>query len=341
MPLNLSREMLQKSKILDAIKKKLVRKTIAMFQQLAEDEEKYSTFWAAYGTNIKLGVTEDTANRDRLVKLLRYTSSKTEKLESFESYVERMKKGQDQIYYLSAENIQAAKSSPLVETLLDKGYEVLFMVEPIDEYALQMVTKFDNKYKLTNLGKEGFQLPTDEESDDDKKDDEEDHEETLKAVIDFLKETLGDKLGKVRISSRLVRSPCALVAESFGYTATMEKVMRHQALATHSERARQWIGRKVMEINPTHPIILELNRIVKEDKDDPKAKDMAHLLLDTAALSSGYLIEQPSDFVSRVYRLLSTSMDIPLVPEQPPASATSSSSSTIHSCRAASQGKQR
>lgn len=291
-----------------------MRKTIAMFQQLgdAETEEekgKYAKFWKSYGTNIKLGVIEDANNRPRLAKLLRYLSSTTGVDTSFDDYISRMKEGQEEIYYLSGESVEALKASPLLEKLTDKGYEVLFATEPIDEYTFQNLPKYD-KYKLVNLAKEGVKLPGEEDED-------KDYEEELKEVISYIKKTFSGKISRVKVSNRLSRSPCALVAESWGHTAQMEKVIRAQALQSRDDpKSRMWAGKKVLEINPNHPLIAELNRLVTADATDPKAKEVATLLVDTAALSSGYNIEQPTAFVNRVLRLMSTSLDLPEIPEE-------------------------
>jgi len=310
LPLNVSREILQQNKVLDLIKKKLVRKAIAMFQTLSEEEDKYNKFFKHYGTNIKLGVIEDTQNRTRLSKLLRFFSSKTGKLTSFDDYVSRMKEGQDQVYFLAGENVDSLKHSPLVEKLLKKGYEVLFMTDPIDEYAMQHLNKYE-KFKVTNLGHEGVKIPEDE-----KEESNQDYDDEFKPLIDFLQTELSDRIGRVKISDRLVRSPCAIVAESWGYTATMERIVKAQALADPSSH-RSWVGKKVLEINPQHPIIIELNGIVKKDEKSQAVADTARLLLDTAALGSGYYIEDPSVFVNRIHRILATSLDVDLPEPEP------------------------
>eukprot|EP01090_Pellita_catalonica_P022095 TRINITY_DN8455_c0_g1_i3.p1 TRINITY_DN8455_c0_g1~~TRINITY_DN8455_c0_g1_i3.p1 ORF type:complete len:695 (-),score=172.85 TRINITY_DN8455_c0_g1_i3:347-2431(-) len=240
-PLNISREMLQEHASLDIIKKKLIRKAISMFQVLSQDEEKYNAFWKNYGVNIKLGAIEDSKNRSRLSKLLRFNSSTTGELTSFDDYVERMKEGQDQIYFLSGSSLEEIKDSPLLEQLFSRGYEVLMMVDPIDEYVMQNLNKYDSKYKITNVAKEGLKF---NEEDEETKDDEPDYDEEFKGLIDFLKTTFSKTISKVKISNRLTSSPAALVAESWGYTATMEKVMKTQALAD-KRSAQIFAGRRV------------------------------------------------------------------------------------------------
>jgi heat shock protein beta len=338
LPLNVSREILQEDKALENIKKKLVRKAIAMFQMLADeskhkhddesedqpesdtaadaaattdadaDSPKYVKFWKAYGTNVKLGVIEDSQNRTRLSKLLRFISSKTEKLTSLDAYVERMKEGQDQIYYLAGESIEAVRASPLVEAVLHKGYEVLYMLDPIDEYVMQHLTKYDSKYRLVNLGKEGVHLDKDS---DEKKDSLKEAETELKPLIEFLEEQLSDKISEVKVSDRLLSSPCALVASTHGYTASMERVVKSQALADSRSRELQWMGKKIMEINPSHPIITHLAQILRDDPADPRAADIASLLLESSAIASGYSVQHPDLFAGRINRLLSASLGLP------------------------------
>jgi len=313
-PLNVSREMLQHNKILDIIKKKLVRKAIAMFQELGEDEEKYGIFWKNYSTNIKLGIIEDTQNRTRLAKLLRYFSSKTEKQTSLDDYVARKKEGQDQIYYLAGDSVETLRRSPLLERLVKKGYEVLLMVDPIDEYTMQHLAKYDSKYKLTNLGHEGAKFDDDEEDDS-----QADYDEKFKPLMDYLSSQLQERIGRVKVSNRLTTSPCALVAESWGYTATMERIVKAQALSDPAAtNTRTWVGRKVMEINPHHPIIIELNRLVKDEEKPSVVRDSVQLLLESAALTSGYGIDDPNLFASRLQRIIGSSLDVELPAEPEP-----------------------
>jgi len=300
--LNISREQLQENKALQLIKKKLVRKAVAMFQMLAADPVKYKQFWENYGTNIKLGVIEDLQNRSRLSELLRFVSSKTGELTSFEDYVSRMKKEQDEIYFLSGSNVDEVKRSPLLEKLVKKGYEVLFMVDPIDEYVMQHLNKYDSKYKLTNLGKEGLKLKSE---DDDVSKQEEETEELRK----YLTETFSDRISKVKVSTRLVSSPAVLVAESWGMTSTMERVANSQALG--DKRAeRMWIGKKVLEINPVHPLIVKLGELVNEHRDSAGTRNIASLLLDSAAITSGYQVKDPSSFARNIVGVLMSGLGI-------------------------------
>jgi len=292
--------------------KKVVRKVISMMQSLAEeDPEKFDTFWNEYGTHIKLGIIEDAHNRSRMSKLLKYQSSKTGKLTSLEDYVNRMKKGQSDIYYIATDSLENAKKSPLVEKLLKRGYEVLYMVDPIDEYTLQNLDKFDNKWKMVNVAKEGLKLDsTDQEA-------LKKYEEEYKPLTEWLKKFLGESLEKAVVTDRLTRTPCALVSSSFGWTANMERLVKAQAL-TDKSMASMYKPKKVLEINPRHPIIQELNRRIADDDDDATAKDIANMLFDTAALRSGFELEKPEGFADLLTKMLQKNMglDPNLEPEE-------------------------
>jgi heat shock protein beta len=305
LPLNVSREMLQQHKILKQIEKKIVRKSIAMFQELsqAEDKEDYRKFWKNYGTNVKLGVIEDHTNRSRLQKLLMFQSSKTGEVTTFDDYVSRMKEGQDQIFYLAGPSKESIEKSPLIEKVIKKGYEVLYMVDPIDEYTLQHVQKYDGKYKLTNLGKEGVKLDDKDEEEEKKK-----VEGEFQPLADYMKDLFSEKIEKVVVSDRLTKSPCALVSTSYGYTANMERIMKAQALG--QQNRSNYIPKKILEINPRHPIVQELNRRVQENKEDESAKVTAKVLYETAVLSSGYSVEDPSSFAQWIHQMMSLNLNL-------------------------------
>jgi len=307
LPLNVSREILQQDRTLSLIKKKLVRKIIAMIQTLAEDNEKYEKFWEQYATAIKLGVADDQHNRTRLSKLLRFHSSKTKKLTSLEDYVSRMKEGQTQIYYLAGENQDVVSNSPFVEKLLRKGYEVLYMTDPIDEWSIQTLNKFDNKYLLTNVAKEGLKLE-DKQSEEDKQKEKQETEE-FKDLLDFLKGKLENKISKVIVSQNLVKTPSAITSGLYGFTANMERLMKAQAFADQKQFAYMK-GQRVLEINPRHPIIIELNRRVKNDGNDPVANDLGLLLYDTASLHSGYSLDDAPGFAGRVHTMMKLSLNL-------------------------------
>jgi len=307
LPLNVSREMLQEHKVLKLIKKRIVRKAIAMFQELLEEEDqtKYKEFWKNFGTNIKLGVIEDAPNRTRLSKLLMFHSSKTSDLASLDDYVSRMKEGQTQIYYLAGESKEVVESSPLIERLIKRGYEVLYMTDPIDEYALANLEKYDGKYKITNIGREGLKLE-DDQADEEK---EKKLEQEYSHLTSFLKKALGNKVEKVTISHRLTQSPTALVSSAHGYTANMERIIKAQALS--DPKATQfYIPRRILEINPRHPLIKQLAQKVQENEEDPSAKDIAELMYDTAALTSGFSLDEPADLAAKIHKILYNNLNI-------------------------------
>jgi len=330
LPLNVSREMLQEHKVLKLIKKKIVRKAIAMFQQLLEDEDKskYKEFWKNFGTNIKLGIIEDSQNRTRLSKLLMFFSSKTGELTTLDDYISRMKEGQTQIYYLAGESKEAVESSPLIERLVKRGYEVLYMVDPIDEYALANLEKYDGKYKLTNIGREGLKL----EDDKDDSEKEKKYEESYAPLISFLKKSLGSKIEKATISNRLTQSPSAIVSSQHGWTANMERIIKAQALSD-PKSSQFYIPKRILEINPRHPIIKELNERIKQDESDPMAADIAELMYETAALSSGFTLEEPADLATKINRLLFNTLNIdpntPIEEEEEPVATEPVTSDSV------------
>jgi len=334
LPLNVSREVLQQHKILEQIQKKIVRKSIAMFQEIASDEDKelYREFWTQYGTNLKLGVIEDHANRTRLTKLLMFLSSKTGEYTTLDDYVSRMKEGQDKIFYLAGASREVVEKSPLIERAIKKGYEVLYMVDAIDEYALQHIQKYDNKYVLTNLGKEGVKFDDAEDEEDTKKQ----VTEEFQPLVDFLKDTLSANVDRVVITDRLTTSPCALVSSSWGYTANMERILKAQALGIKG-KDHSVPNKKIMEINPRHPIIKELLRRVESDKEDEAAKVTSKVLYETAVLSSGYVVDDPSEFAGWIHKMMSLNLNIdpsakveeieePVLADKQPAAEEESSS---------------
>lgn len=331
LPLNVSREILQESRVVRAIRKQLVKRSLDMIADIAkrapasemegdaENAEKqssddYATFWEAFGKNLKLGIIEDSANRPTLAKLLRFSSSATEKLTSLTDYVARKKEGQDVIYYLAADSKAAAESSPYVEKLSRKGFEVLYLTEPIDEVAIANLQEFEGM-KLADISREDLSLG---ETEDDKKALEEKSSQ-LKPLTDYMKKVLGDRVEKVTVSARLTDSPAILVASKFGWSANMERIMRSQALG--DARAAEYMkGRRSMEINPDHPIIRSLAE--KVALDSREAKDQIELLFDAATLTGGFTVDAPREFAARIYALMGGSSgsepsksDAPVDPE--------------------------
>jgi len=305
LPLNISRETLQQNKILKVIKKNIVKKCLEMFAELSANKEDYNKFYEQFGKNLKLGIHEDTTNRTKIAELLRYQSSKSgEEWISFKDYVDRMKEGQNDIFYITGESKAAVENSPFIETLRKKGYEVLFMVDPIDEYAVQQLKEFDGK-KLKSITKEGLDLADDE--------DEKKQFEELKAEFEplckLIKEVLHEKVEKVQVSQRISESPCVLVTSEFGWSANMERIMKAQALRDNSMTSYM-VSKKTMEINPTHPIMKELKDKALADKSDKTLKDLIWLLFDTALLTSGFSLEDATQFAGRIHRMIKLGLDI-------------------------------
>ena len=321
LPLNVSRETLQQHTSLKVIKKKLVRKALDMIRKLAEEgqddddeeaadadaddsadeETRYDKFWKNYGKAIKLGIIEDASNRTRLAKLMRfYTSKSPTKLVSLEQYVERMKPGQKSIYYLAGESREALEKSPFLEKLLQKDLEVIYFTDPIDEYTMQNLTEFDD-FKFSNASKDDLKFGDDTEA---AKARLKKIKEEFKDFTKWWKEILpSEEVEAVKISNRLVTTPCSVVTSKYGWSANMERIMKAQALSDDGRMAYMR-GRKTLEINPGHPIIKALKEKSEDDAGDEDTKRTALIMYETALLESGFMFEEPKGFAGRLFDMV-------------------------------------
>jgi len=315
LPLNVSRETLQQHKLLKVIKKKLVRKTLDMIKKLGKAE--FKDLYKEYSTNIKLGVMEDHANRTRLAKLLRFWSSHDDKEQvSLAEYVERMKEKQDAIFFMTGSSKEEVRKSPFVESLLKKGFEVLYLVEPIDQYCMQSLPEYEGK-KFQNVAKEGLKIDDSAQA----KERREAIDKNFDATVKYLKEDgLKDLIEKAQMSERLTDSPCALVALSYGRDASLEQIERSQAHQKTPDAEDRISEKKIFELNPHHPLIKELKKRVENAKSDPSTKELAVMLFETATLRSGFTLPDTAAFAQRIERMLRTNVNVPLdekVEEEP------------------------
>merc|ERR1711983_548215 len=306
LPLNVSRETLQQHKLLKVIKKKLVRKTLDMIKKI--DASLYAAFWREFSTNIKLGVIEDTANRSRLAKLLRFTSS-AGNMVSLSEYVERTKDKQEQIYYMAGSSMKEVQESPFVERLLKKGYEVLYLTEAVDEYCVSALPEFEGK-KFQNVAKDGFNLDGETEAVKQRK---EAMKEQFEPLLKWLQEdALKDHILRAELSERLDSSPCALITSRFGWTANMQRIIGSQTHSKTNDMQKDYYlnQKKAMEINPRHPRIKELLRRVEDNPDDAIAKDMALMMFNTATLRSGYMLRDTVSFSNHIESMMRDTLGI-------------------------------
>uniref|UniRef100_A0A8B9N3R4 Heat shock protein 90 alpha family class B member 1 n=1 Tax=Accipiter nisus TaxID=211598 RepID=A0A8B9N3R4_9AVES len=278
LPLNISRETLQQSKILKVIHKNIVKKCLELFSELSYPGGLMHLFCP------QLGIHEDSTNRKRLSDLLRYhTSQSDDELTSLSEYVSCMKETQKSIYYITGESKEQVANSAFVERVRECGFEVVYMTEPIDEYCVQQLKEFDGK-TLVSVTKEGLELPEDEE--ENKK--MEESKAQFETLCKLMKEILDKKVEKVMISNRLVSSPCCIVTSTYGWTANMECIMKAQALRDNSTMGYM-MAKKHLEITSDHPVVETLRQKADADKNDKAVKDLVVLLFETALLSSWFL----------------------------------------------------
>ena len=320
LPLNVSREILQKSKVLSIINKRLVRKSLDMIREIAndaEDESRYVMFWNNFGKYLKVGVIEDAKNKDDIVPLLRFHSSRSgDEYTSLDEYATNMKENQKQIYYVTADGRDKATRSPAAEKVRSRGYEVLYLTEPLDEIMIESVTRY-KEYKLVDVSKEGLNFDDDDREERKKK--EEELNSQHKVVKEYLEAVLAGKVQRVKMTDLLSDNPAALVQSAYGMSPTMQRYMKAQNVASGGSDASMMgsFNQAVLEVNPNHPIVRDLERMVSgmrgevgdddgEDADggDDEARNFAVLLYDVAALTSGYEIEDSGDFAGRILSIM-------------------------------------
>jgi len=276
-----------------------------LFGEIAENKADFKIFYEQFHKNLKLGIHEDSKNRNKLADLLRYhtTKSGTDQI-SLKQYVENMKEGQESIFYITGENQKSVENSPFIEGLKKRGLEVIFMVDAIDEYAMQQLKEYEGK-KFVNVSKGDLNLDLSEEE----KDQEEKLKNMTQTLCEVVKDTLGEKVEKVVSSNRIVKSPCAITTGEFGWSANMERIMKAQALR-NNQMSTYMVSKKTLELNPTHPIVVELRNKVQQDKNDKTVKDLIWLLFDTALLTSGFALDEPTNFAERIHRMISLGLSI-------------------------------
>ena len=294
LPLNVSREILQESKTVEAIRAGCVKRVLALLEELSDNEkDKYATFWKEFGLVLKEGIAEDPANRERIAKLLRFSSTRDGNEEpdvSLADYVARIKEGQDSIYYITAESFGAARSSPHLEIFRKKGVEVLLMHDRVDEWVMANLTEFEGR-RLQSVAKGDLDLGR-LEDEAEKKAQEKDAGE-LKALTDRIGSVLGDRVKAVRVTHRLTDSPACLVADSFAMSGNLERLLKQ---AGHKIPE----SRPTLEVNPQHPLV----RALKDETDDKRFADWSHILLDQAVLAEGGQLDEPGAFVKRLNELM-------------------------------------
>ncbi|XP_068302577.1 heat shock protein 90-6, mitochondrial-like [Pyrus communis] len=303
LPLNVSREILQESRIVRIMRKRLVRKAFDMILgiSMSQNREDYEKFWENFGKHLKLGCIEDRENHKRIAPLLRFFSSQSEDVMiSLDEYLENMKPEQKDIYYIASDSVTSARNTPFLEKLLEKDFEVLYLVDPIDEVAIQNLKSYKEK-NFIDISKEDLDLG------DRNEEKEKEIKQEYSQTCDWIKKRLGDKVASVQISNRLSSSPCVLVSGKFGWSANMERLMKAQTVGDTSS-LEYMRGRRVFEINPEHPIIKNLNAASKINPDDEDAIRAIDLLYDTALVSSGFTPDNPAELGGKIYKMMSLAL---------------------------------
>ncbi|PYZ99255.1 hypothetical protein A6K26_010210, partial [Gammaproteobacteria bacterium 2W06] len=258
-----------------------------------------------FSKNLKLGIHEDSTNRKKLAEFLRYhTSASGDEMSSLKEYVSRMKENQKHIYFITGETREQVQNSAFVERVKKRGFEVIYMTEPIDEYCVQQLKEYDGK-QLVSVTKEGLELPEDEEE----KKKYEEQKTKFENLCKVMKDILDKRVEKVVVSNRLVTSPCCIVTSQYGWTANMERIMKAQALRDTSTMGYM-AAKKHLEINPDHSIIETLRQKADADKNDKSVKDLVMLLFESSLLSSGFSLEDPGVHASRIYRMIKLGLGI-------------------------------
>lgn len=307
LPLNISREMLQQNRVMKVIKKNIVKKCIEAMSELAEDSEKYKEFYSNFSKPIKLGVYEDTTHREKLLELLRFDSTYNKEKEqsvSLKDYVTRMKDTQKGIYYIIGENRNILYESPLIERVKNKGYEVLLMTDPLDEYVMQHVKEYSDK-ALICCSKDGMDVDEDE----DEKKQFDDLKEKMEPFCNKIKSVLGNKVQTVVLSKRIVDAPCVLVSDQYGWSANMERIMKAQAL-NDNQMMGLMSGRRILEINPHNNIIQELDSMASNSEKQHIFNSMTKLMYETATLSSGFSIDDPTGYAKHIFKLMQHGLNL-------------------------------
>ena len=305
LPLNVSREILQKSKVLNIINKRLVRKSLDMIREIMEDDPaQYVLFWNNFGKYLKVGIVEDDKHRKELAPLLRfYSKNSGEEYTSLDDYVENMPEGQKSIYYVTGDGKENAAMSPVVEKLASRGYDVLFAAEPLDEIMMESLRSHKD-FDIVDAAKEGLKLG--DEDDEETKKKKEKLNEDFKEVTGYLESLLKGKVQKVVVSDLLTDSPAGLVQGAYGMSPSMQRYMKAQAVAAgQGADAMGGMNQAVLEINPNHPIVKDLDRLVKIDKESKDLENSALLMYDVASMTSGYNVGDMKGFAQRVMGLMS------------------------------------